>query len=455
MNLKEYIAPKWFYQKVGKIALPSAFQHLLSSAMGIVDTIMVSQIGQVTAVGTAAQIETLVITIGFGAVTGTGIFAAQFFGAKEYQNMKRTFGISLLLMLGNGILWTILTLLFKKQILSIFISDEHVVQNAMIYLSVVVFSYIPSLIGFSFSYMYRCIQKTHIPLMIGLIAMISNVIGNYVLIFGMFGFPRLGVQGAAISTLIAQWLGMFAHIIYAYKTKQPFAGNLKELFGWNKDFLRPILNRTIPLVINEVFFGIGASMYITAFGFLGKQAMDSYYVGNQVANVFMAIVVGVGQSTAAILGASLGQNKIEEAQTLSKYFVGIALAVSVTMSIFIFGGSVPLVKLFALKESVVEHMAIQIIQITAIRVALRMFNVIVFSSLRAGGDAKFLTFLDAGIKWMVGIPLAFALVHVLHLNNIALVFLLVQLEEVVRVFIGWGRLTTGNWAKNLTSEVTA
>lgn len=455
MILQDYIAPKWFYEKVAKIALPSALQHLLSSAMGIVDTIMVSQIGQVTAVGTAAQIETLVITVGFGAVTGTGIFASQFFGAKEYKNMKRVFGMSLLLMLGNGILWTILTLLGKRQILSIFISDPHVIESAMIYLSVVVFSYIPSLIGFAFSYMYRCTQKTHIPLMIGLVAMISNVIGNYVLIFGVFGFPKLGVQGAAISTLVAQWLGMIVHIVYAYKTKQPFIGSFQELFCWNRDFIRPVLKRTMPLVINEIFFGIGASLYITAFGILGKQAMDSYYVGNQIANVFLAIVIGVGQATAAILGSSLGQNKIEEAQTQSKYFVGLALVISLSMSVLIFGGAHPLVKLFGLTEAAVEQMAIRIIQITAIRIALRMFNVIVFSSLRAGGDARFLTFLDAGIKWMVGIPLAFILVGIFKLNNIALVFLLVQLEEVVRVCIGWGRLKAGNWAKNLTSEVSA
>lgn len=448
--LKRYLGPKEFYQKVATIAFPVAIQQLLNSAMGIIDSVMVSQIGQVTAVGNAAQIESIILTVCFGAATGAGIFVAQFFGARDTKNQKRAFGLGLVLCFVIGLVGVIISFFFGKTILSFFLNDSVVVESSWIYLQIVLLSYIPSSLTLMFSYAYRSIQKTFVPMLIGTVAMVLNVVINYTLIFGHFGFPEMGIAGAAIGTVVAQGVSILIHIIYATMTKQPFIGSVKELFHFDKHLFDSVVKKTIPFIINEFFFAIGGMMYIRAFGQLGTKAMDSYYVGNQISNVFFFVVTGIGNACSAVLGASLGKGDLEEARQRGDYFIGMGVIVSIIASIVILLSAEYLVAIFNLQDVSVIRNSVIIVQTFALRIALRMFNVIVFSSLRAGGDSKYLTFLDAGIMWLVGIPLSFLLVNGLGLDNIALVFLIVQLEQVVRIIFGMKRYYSGQWLQNLT-----
>jgi putative efflux protein, MATE family len=451
--LNKYIGNKEFYQKVAMICVPLILQQVLNSGMGIVDTIMVSSIGEVTSVGTASQIENICITICFGAVTGIGIFTAQFFGAKDYVNMKKTFGIASLFALGSGFLWMIIVWLFPKEVIRFFINDEVVIASAIKYLAIAKFTYIPVCISFCFSYMYRCMHKTKTPMVIGIIAMSTNCFFNYCLIFGKFGMPELGVAGAAYGTLIAQIVSVTLYISYTWSKKQPFVGTFKEMYGFGYDFARPILRRTFPLIVNEALFGLGVSLHAKAFGLLGKLAMDSYYVSRQIMNLFFVICNGIGSAAGAILGAELGKDNIKTATEYSNYFLGLAAMLSVATTILVVVSAKPLVIPFGIVDSQVFNTAVLLVQLSAIRIALRLFNVVVFSALRAGGDAKYLTFLDSGIMLGFGIPLVYFLVLVCGLKDIAVVFLLVQLEQLLRVILGLRRFKGNIWAKNLTSEI--
>ena len=450
---KKYFGEWSFYKRVLFIALPLALQQLLSNAMGIVDSIMVSWIGEVTAVGTASQLENMCITVCFGAVTGIGIFAAQFFGAKEYQNMKKTFGIGVIFAILCGLLWFGGIGLFGRQIVSFYIKDELVIESALKYLAIAKYSYIPLCLSFTFSYFYRCMQKTYVPMFIGISCMMSNVVLNYLLIFGHFGCPELGVVGAAVGTLFAQCLSLLLYIGYSVYKDEPFIGSFKELFGFDFSFVKPILVRTYPLVINEAFYSFGSSLFIKAYGMLGTGAMDSYYVGNQIGTLFIAACNGISSAASAILGSELGKNKIERAKRYGDYFLGLAGVMSVVVSSVIFISSEFLVSLFGLVDPVVHELAIWVVRVTAVRISMRLFNVVVFASMRAGGDTKYMVFLDSGIMWLVGIPLSYFLVLGCGLKNIAVVFLLVQIEQLVRIIIGLYRHKSGVWAQNLTKEV--
>ena len=451
--LKKYFGDWNFYKRVLFIALPLALQQLLSNAMGIVDSIMVSWIGEVTAVGTASQLENMCITVCFGAVTGIGIFAAQFYGAKEYQNMKKTFGIGVIFAVLVGLLWFSAISLFGTAIVGFYIKDEVVIQSALRYLEIAKYSYIPLCLSFTFSYFYRCMQKTYIPMIIGITSMMSNVILNYLLIFGNFGFPKMGVAGAAVGTLFAQCMSLVLYSGYSIYSKAPFIGSVGELFGFDFGFVKPILVRTYPLVINEAFYSFGSSLFIKAYGMLGTNAMDSYYVGNQIGTLFIAACNGISSAASAILGSELGKNKIERAKEYGDYFLGLAGVLAIVVSSVIFISSGYLVSLFGLVNPVVHELAIWVVRVTALRISLRLFNVVVFASMRAGGDTKYMVFLDSGIMWLVGIPLSYFLVLGCGLKNIAVVFLLVQIEQLVRIIIGLARHKSGVWAQNLTKEV--
>ncbi len=498
--LKKWIAPKDFYKKVFLISVPLALQQLLNSAMGIADSMMVSWIGQVTAVGTAAQIENLMMTVGFGVASGAGIFMSQFFGKRDLKSEKKAFCLGVILSLINALVCVAASVFFGRQLMRFYIPDPTVIESALQYLMIAMISYLPGALITMFSFAYRCIQKTHVPMLIGLVSMAMNIALNYCLIFGHFGFPQMGVQGAALATLIAQTTGLVIHIVYAYKSKQSFIGTPREMFALssdfvqpilrrayplvlnelffgfgntlyirafgrlgteamdayyvgNPDFVQPILRRAYPLVLNELFFGFGNTLYIRAFGRLGTEAMDAYYVGNQISNMFFFIVQGLNSANGAILGASLGQGDLELAKRQGNWFVALAVVLSAVSSLLILGFAHPMVDLFGLQNANVVQEAVLIVRIFSIRISLRMFNVLVFSALRAGGDSKFLAFLDAGIMWIVGLPLAFILVEGLHFTSIALVFLIIQVDQLVRMVIGLKRYFKGAWLIDLTQEV--
>lgn len=453
LKLKSFVAPKGFYKKVIYVALPITIQHLLNNMMGIVDSIMVSSINQVTAVGTALQIEMLVITMVFGAASGGSIYIAQFFGSKDYKGQQKAFGFGMVLSLAIATLWFLMAFLFGEAIITFYIKDPLVIQSSLQYLNVAMFSYFPFAILTMFSFAFRSIQKTSIPMIIGVISMALNVGFNYLLIFGNFGFPQLGIAGAAYGTLISRLIGVVLYIVYSLKKQESFVGSLKDMFLISSKQWKTMGNRTYPLIVNEFFFGLGSTLFIRFYGTLGTETMDSYYVAHKLSQMFYFVVMGVNVATAAILGANLGNGDLDKAKENSRYFVGLGLILATIMVIIIVVSAPFLVSLYYLQTVEIANTAILIVRLLAIRLAFRMFNIIIFSSLRAGGDARFLTFLDAGILWLVGLPLAFVLVYFVKLENLPVILLIVQLEQMVRLFIGAYRVKKGVWLKNLTHEL--
>ena len=450
--IKKYIGPKMFYKRVGKIAVPLALQMILNQAAGFVDTIMVSRIGGVGAVSVATQLDTIMMNVGFGINSGGGMYGAQFYGAKDFKSLKKIFGLQLTLSFINVLVFFALANLCGRPILTFYSKDEALIAMGLSYLSISCFAYLFTAVSQVFMFMYRAIQKTHIPMYIGILVTTVNICLNYCLIFGKFGLPQMGVAGAALATVIATATGTITHIIYAVKTKQPFLGTFKEMFSFSTTFVKPIVKRMMPLIFNETLFGFGNSLYVKAYGIISSQALEVYKIGNTVANFFFIFAMGLNNATGLIIGECLGRNDMDTAKEYSNYFILLAVVFA-----FVAGGGVvlfshPLVSLFGLTDPILEQAAIVIVRLFAIRIAFRMFNVIIMSSLRAGGDSFFLMMLDGGVMWCVGIPLAYVAVLVLGVTNVAVLFVICQIEQVIRLFLGMGRYKKGYWLKDLTKE---
>lgn len=449
---EKYFTGSFFYKRVAYVAVPLALQQLLASAMGIIDTIMVSWINQVTSVGTVAQLDALNSTICYGAIGGIAIFSAQFYGAKNYKQLKKTFGLCLIFSFFNALFWFLLCTFFAHTFMSFYITDENVIQNGIAYMNIFKYSLIPSSISFAFSYMYRSIQRTDIPLKISIICMIENVFFNYCLIFGKCGLPEMGVQGAALGTCISQTSCLIFYIFYSYYSRQSFIGSFKEMFGIEKTLLKQIIHRVFPLFINETLFGFGSTLFIKAFGQLGKDSMDTYYVGEQICNIFMFAVYGYGSAISVLLGERLGQGKVKQAYEEAHYFVGLTTILAILFVFIMIVFAPYMVSVFTLNNSALVDMAILVVYANALKLSMRLYNFMIFSILRSGGDSKYISLLDSGIMWTIGIPLAFICVNVLHIEHIALVFAIVQLEQLVRMILGMKRFYKGIWAKDLTEN---
>ncbi len=452
-TISKYLAPKAFYQKIANIALPLAAQQILNQGAGFVDTIMVSRVGGVGAVAVATQLDNLMGTVGFGINSGINIYSAQFFGAKDWKSLKKCFGFQLLMNLLKALVFFAVAQLFGHRILHFYSSgDDSVIALGWQYMRISCCGYFFSAISNAFTFMYRAVHKTRVPMYIGFGVNITNVILNFLLIFGSFGFPKMGVAGAALATILANGCGALAHITYAILTRQPFLGSLREMTDWDVIFLTPIVRRMVPLIANEAMFGLGNTMYVKAYGLLGGSALEIYKIGNTVGSFFYVAVQGMNNAVGLLVGEQLGKKDLEGARQTVRWLFPLSAVLAVLMAVLITLFAGPLVALFGLTDAAVAAASVTMVRMFAIRVAFRLFNVIFMSTLRAGGDAMFLMFLDCGVLWMVGVPLAFFGVYGLQLTTIASLFVLIQLEQLVRMGIGFGRYRQGKWCRNLTAE---
>ena len=446
-----YFGDLTFYKKVSQLAFPLALQQLLGSAMEMVDSLMVSWIGQVSAVGCASQIHILANTIIWGMLSGTNIFTAQFYGAKDDHNLKRTFAYSLVICLGNALFWVFLASFFGREILSFYMQDETVVQQALNYLSISRFSLIPAAIAFTFSYTYRTVHEVSLTVKVSIFSMFLNICLNSLLIFGLGPFEAMGVQGAALASLISQWASVLIYTVYALKTQQPFIGRLEECFAFDRFFIQRINHKIVPLVINETLFGFGTTLFVKAFSVLGKPSIEAYYIGEQIANFFSFIIWGYGAAVSIIIGHLLGEEKIVEPIRESRWFITLSALLSALLVICLCIAPLFVGTIYQIKDSQILLNTQWILPVFAYRLAFRLFNFMIFSVLRAGGDSRIISFLDAGLMYGVGIPLAFISIYVFGLENIALVYFITQSEQVVRFILGMKRYLSGKWAVNLTA----
>ena len=453
MSLKEkYIADKEFYRGTAKIAVPLALQTALQSCMSMVDTLMVSWIGMVSAVGTAAQVDTLSGMIMYGCIGGISMFAAQFYGAGDYRNLKKCLGFSLCLVMANGLLWFLAATFFGRQILSFYINDPVIIENGLQYLSISRFALIVSAVSFAFSNMYRSTHQPSVSLRIAVISGLCNVLFNWLLIFGIGPFPEMGVRGAALGTVSAQLISVSLLLSHAIYTKQPFLGTFSEMFTLKKEFVKPIFARIVPLIVNESTFGVGQTLFIKAFGQLGTRQMDAYFAGNQIFNLMTFVIYGYGNAVQILLGSSLGKGQIEKARKECDYHIGLAAMISVMLVLALTVFAKPMVSLFRLAPDI-EPLAVSVVYVFAVKASMRLYNFMIFCILRSGGDAGIIQFLDSGLEWLVGLPVTFFCVGVLHMQSLPLVLLAAQSEQLVRLVFGMKRVKTYRWAKDLTKLV--
>ena len=447
------VAPPDFYRQVIKIALPICLQQLLNQGAGFVDTLMVSYIGYVSAVTVASELNNLMFLLGFGINSGISVYASQFYGIRDWKNLRRAFGLFISLNLVAATLFFVLAQVGNTRVLSFYSKDAVLVSQAWEYLSICSISFFFMCITNAFSFMYRCIQKTVVPMAVGISVNVVNAGLNYLLIFGKLGFPELGARGAAFATVIATALGTLAHVVYAIATRQPFLGKLGEMLDWPGHFLRPMVRRMLPILCNEVLFGLGDTMYIKAYGLLGSAALECYKVTYSISMIPYVITFGVGNACAFIIGERLGRKDLQGAKDTVRWLLPISVVAACAVTLIMVVLARPAVGLFQLSSPELVESTVLMTRLFTIRTATRLFNVIFLFTMRAGGDSLFLMFLDCGLVWSVGVPLAYAGVLVFGVESVVVLFLLVQVEQVVRMLLAGLRVRSGRWLRNLTDEV--
>ncbi|MBR0461734.1 MAG: MATE family efflux transporter [Erysipelotrichaceae bacterium] len=448
MNLTEvYFGDREYYRNLLRVAIPLALTMLLQSCMSIIDTIMVSSIGMVTAVGNAGNILQLNDGINWGIVSGIAIFAAQFYGAGQKENTARTFGLCLLLMFGNALIWISAVYLFGEKILLFYLNDTELLGYSLTYIRIEIISLLPAAFCFSVSTMFRSEHNTRLPFAISSFGALTNVFLNYLFIYIL----KWGIAGAAYGTLISTSVNalIYAFIIIRYRADFLIPD---KMFDIRLGFIKPVISTMLPIIINETFFGLGMSLFNKAYGLLGTKAMDAVYVANQVFNMFTFAIWGFGSAVSVLVGTTLGQGKIEKAKREAKYQLGSAFVLGSVLSILMCLFAGVYLSFFHISDPSVYNNARNILYVFALKTFIRSFTYMLFSTLKAGGDSRILNLYDSGFMYLIGLPLAFGCAW-LGVRNIALLLLIVQLEQVIRLLFTIKRYNSYVWAKDLTKLV--
>ena len=337
MKLTDYLGDKPFWRVTVKLAIPVALQNVLTSSFQLVDTLMVSQLGDVTlsAVGMAAQWGWLCGLLGFGLCSGMSVFISQYWGVKDLKGIRRVMGIGLMLAMFVSLGFLAVALAAPTWVLGLFNQDPAVVETGCRYLRIVCFSYPAVALTYLLSNVLRGTERVRLPLYVSIVTTIANAFADYGLIFGAFGLPRLGVEGAAIATCISSWLGPVLILIFSAFEKNLLVGPVRELLDFNLKQLGEFCARALPVMSNEGLWALGMLMLNRIYANMGYE----YYAGMTIFKTFselaFAFYVGLGNACVIMVGKSIGSGKIQrgvsDARRFSVLVPLMGLVVGLTM----------------------------------------------------------------------------------------------------------------------------
>ena len=444
---KEYIA------NMLRIALPIIAQNSMSSLLNMLDVTMIGQLGEsaIAAVGQAGQVFFIMLLILFGINSGVGVFVAQFWGKRDVPNIRKVQGIGLSMGLAASLAFWLVAMLVPTQFLSIFSKDPSVIESGTGYLQIIAWSYLPTAVTFSYSAALRGVGLVRIPMMVSITAISIKTLLNYMLILGNFGAPEMGINGAAIATLVSRGLEVVALLAIIYLRRLPTAASPKELLGFNRPFLAQVLKTSMPVIINETLWVLGTVMYNIVYGRISTEAYAAVQIAATIENLVFVIFIGISEATGILIGNRIGANEEQKAFGYARSSVLIVTIGAVLMGFVIYGLSTFVLNFYQISE-IAHRYAQDILRVMAFVLWIKVTNMLlIVGVLRAGGDTRFGLFLDAGSVWLVGVPLAWIGAFVLNLP-VSGVYLLVVCEEFIKMLVGLWRFFSRRWIRNLAKS---
>ncbi|GAA0102780.1 MATE family efflux transporter [Paraclostridium bifermentans] len=446
---------KRFYKLLVSLCIPIIIQNLISTSVNIIDTVMISSLGEasVASIGVANQYFFLFNMTLSGLTGGAGLFISQFFGKNDANNIKKVTGLNVLLGIILGLLFFIPAFIFPKFIIHFFSYDPEVVKLCIQYFSIIAFCYPLIAVSTVFSMGSRSVRNPKLGMICSAVALISNIILNYGLIFGNLGLPALGVRGAAIATVIARFIEFSLLIGYVYIVKKDYVlkFNIANLKSIDKQFINTFFEKSTPILLNDSGWAIGTVLYSVAYAKAGTSAIAASQIATSTGNFFIMTAVCVAIGASIMLGNELGADNKEVAIDYAKKFSKIVFVVGTLFGLILILNIPVLLKMFSVSDSLAPDI-IKIFAIMGLLMGLKSFNtLLIIGILRSGGDTKYSLFLELGCMWLVSLPLTF--IFAIKGAPIYILVLLTYSEEIVKFIFGVPRALSKKWVANIVKEI--
>ncbi|WP_206458428.1 MATE family efflux transporter [Anaerovorax sp. IOR16] len=453
-NYPIVIDNKQLYHSLVVVALPIALQSLIASSLSLVDNLMIGSLGEsaLAATGLATQLFFIQWMILFGFTSGCSTFMAQFWGVQNIKQIQKVTGFAITICFSSGFLFFIAAAFFPEQVLRIFTNLPEAIEIGSQYMRAGAFCFLCVSITVPLTTALRATQQTAIPLKISGIAFAINTVLNYLLIFGNFGMPALGVVGAAVATVIARVLELTVLIIVIFVRKNKICGKFQDFFGWDRKFARRILNNAIPTTLNEALWGAGTAAYNAVYGRMGITEFAAIQASTTINSMFILAIFSLGDALLILVGQRLGKGELEYAYLLAKKILKIGVIIGAFAGVLLIISSHLIVQFFEFTDEGRMY-ALNILKVYGIFMVVKLFNGMnVTGTLRAGGDTKYAMTAELCTMWLIGVPIVYVGALWLHLP-IYIVVLMAQLEEITKFTLCMKRLTSKKWVRNVIHEI--
>lgn len=459
--LRRFVGNRLFYRRVLGIATPIILQNAITNFVSLLDNLMVgrlstAELGGVTIINN--NLLFIFILALYGGAAGAGIFTTQYYGAGDDEGVRYTFRFkmlvsTLLTVLGIGIF-----LCFGDQLIGLYLKGEgnaqlaaQTLKSGKEYLLIMLIGLLPFAVTNAYAGTLRECGQPIVPMVAGFIATGINLIGNYILIFGHFGAPRLGVAGAAIATVASRFVEMGIVVIWAHShtKKLPFMKGLYRSLFIPAPLFKSIVVRGMPLLINESGYSMGMAILNQCYSVCGLAVVPALSISTTVYNLFSVVYRSLGNTVGIITGQMLGAGRPEKEvreENNKMTALGVASGVFFGGLLIALSGLIPM--MYNTSEDV-RHLAMWFIIISSMAMPLQAYIFPVYFTLRAGGKTMITLAFDCGANWLISIPIAFILSRFTG-APILLIYALCNGVDIIKSLFGWYLIRKGTWIQNLT-----
>jgi len=459
--LHRYIGDKAFYRRVFGVAIPIIVQNGITNFVSMLDNIMVGQIGTMPMSGVSI-VNGLIFVFNlciFGASSGAGIFTAQFCGSNDTEGVRHTFRFKILICLVLSALGIALFLLGDSFLIGLYLTGEgdpaeaaEVLHYGLQYLYVMVWGFLPFALTNAYASTLKESGNTFVPMVAGIAATLVNLVGNYILIFGHFGAPALGVRGAALATVISRFveLAMVAGWTHLNTGKNPFIVGAYRSFYLPGRLLKSIVIKGMPLLINEALWSSGMAIMNQCYSTCGLDVVPAQNISSTLFQLSSVVFLSLGNAVGIIMGQMLGAGNPEaEVRDSNRKLLALSVVSGMVFGIFMASISGLFPRLYNTTAEV-RQLAMWLICINAFMMPFNSYTNATYFTLRSGGQTMITFLFDSCFVWGVCIPIAYCLSRFTDLPIIPL-FTICQSTDLVKCIIGAAMIKQGKWIQNLTA----
>lgn len=461
MNIRSLIGDRAFYRRLFTVMLPILTQNLITNFVNLLDNVMVGQVGTEPMSGVAIVNQLLFVfnLCVFGGLAGAGIFTAQFYGKNDNKGVADSFRGKIYITLGVLAVAYFILICFGEKLIMQFIheGEENLNMAATLgygrdYLRVMLLQLLPFAVMQIYSSTLRETGETMLPMKAGIVAVLVNLTGNYILIFGKLGAPAMGVVGAAIATVLSRYVECLIVVIWTHSHRQrcPYITEVYTTVCIPAELAKKIAVMGLPLLVNELLWSGGMTVLNQCYSVRGLEVVSAINISTAVSNMFFCAFISMGNTVAIMVGQLLGAGKLEQAveedRKLIAFAVALCAAVGAVMALL-----APAIPRIYNTTGTVRHLAEDLLLVVAVTMPVHGFNNACFFTLRSGGKTLITFIFDSLYIWVLCIPLAFGLSRYTAVPILPM-YIMVQLLDLVKVVMGFVLVKRRAWVKNLVKE---